>query len=64
MDAQTNNELLEQALNDVYSSRSIFIEIDSVLQEKYKDTIQKVKIQIHGLWHYQGIEKRQQSKWI
>ena len=61
---KTNVEFLAEAVNEIYHSERYTVEIDSAAQLKYKDTIQSVKIRIHGLWQYQGIHKRYQDDFI
>jgi hypothetical protein len=37
--------------------RSYWIELDSVLQITYRDTLNAVELKLNGLWHYQGVRK-------
>lgn len=38
--------------------RSYWIELDSVLQITYRDTLNAIELKLNGLWHYQGIRKK------
>ena len=55
--AQTHSKILDDALNDIFLSKYASVEIDSVLQEQDKDTIQKVKLIVNGYWHFQGVKR-------
>ena len=59
---QTHSKLLNEALSEVFFNANLEMVIDSLLQEKYKDTIQKIQIEIHGFWHYQGISRNRYEK--
>jgi hypothetical protein len=62
--AQTNNASLNQALQEVSFDEYPIVEIDSILQERYKDTIQIVKKTLKGAWHFQGTKTRLSSDLI
>ncbi len=52
--AQINDESLKMALYELSFNDHPYVEIDSALQIKYKDTIQDVRKRISGYWHFQG----------
>jgi hypothetical protein len=62
--AQEPNENIDKILYAIYLSDYPTVDIDSVIQEQFKDTIQNIKTRISGSWHFQGIKKRYEDDFI